>query len=103
MSKKPADKYFASLEDKTELLDALHDKIRAYYDYLAKSGIYSIWYRAYLAFYGGDLTTESSVFDSAKLGRAGKVGEITKVTINNYRNLVKYSLNIATSNKTSGV
>lgn len=98
--KEDKDIYFAKLSE-NELLDALHSRIENYYDFLETTGIYDLCKRAYVAYYGGDLNRCSNIFQAAKLTKDGKAGQITKVKINNYRNLVKHAITLATANKTS--
>lgn len=94
------DEYWATLEDE-EFLDAINHKIQRYYDFAQESGLYHLWRRSFLAYYGGDLNNETSLFESAKLAKEGQIGQITKGKINSYRNLVKHSVNLATANKNS--
>lgn len=94
------DQYWATLQE-DEFLDALHYRIGQYYDFLQQSGIYRLWKRSFIAYYGGDMNSEGNIFDSSMLTKGGKLGQITKVKINSYRNLVKHSVNLATANKTS--
>lgn len=96
--KQYTDQYWATLKD-DEFLDAINGKILEYYDYLQRTGIYRIWKRSFIAYYGGDLNQEANIFDSSMLNKGGKLGEITKAKINSYRNLVKHSVNLATANK----
>lgn len=94
------DEYWATFKD-DEFLDAINYKINQYYDFLQRSGIYHTWKRSFIAYYGGDLNKDTNIFDSSQLTKGGKQGEITKIKINTYRNLVKHSVNLATANKTS--
>ena len=96
----PTDQYWCQLEGE-ELLDACHAKIDKYYSFIQTSGIHSLWKRSLIAFYGGDLNHETSIFDSAKLSKSGKVGQVSKGKINTYANLIKHSINLATANKNS--
>lgn len=95
------DVYFAKLTDDQEYLDALHSKIQLYFDHVEFAGLYDLWKRAYIAFYGGDLNSCTNIFESSRLTKDGKAGQVTKVKVNNYRNLVKHAITLATANKAS--
>ena len=95
-----SNEYFASLKDQ-ELIDALHGKIENYYNFIEESGVYDVMRKSYVAYYGGDLNSSTNIFSSSRLNKAGKAGQITKVKINAYRNLVKHAITLATANKTS--
>ncbi len=93
--------YWFHIKEDAEWLESAHYYISKYYDYVETSGLFDLWKRAYVAYYGGDLNENRSIFDSSKLTKAGKAGQVSKVKINHYRNLVKHSLTLATSNKPS--
>ena len=93
------DKYFAELEDE-ELLDALTEKIEQYYEDLQGRGLHNLLEKCYRAYYGGDLSSKQlQLFDSSGVKAGGKQGEIARLKVNHYRNLVKHSLNLTTQQK----
>jgi len=93
------DQYFASKPSEDFIHDA-HEKIRDYYGDLRDTGLYSLISKSYAGYYGGDLRDSGgSLFESSKLSRSGKQGEITNLKTNHFRNLLKHTLQLATSQK----
>lgn len=97
---KSLDQYWASLP-KEEFLDYAHKKIHDFYDDLMARGLFQAVEMTYEAYYGANLAdkTGGKMFDAIKLGRGGDSGEITLLKANHFRNLLKHTLQLATSNK----
>lgn len=92
--------YWASKEPKEFVLE-IHKRIEDFYSDLRETNIFYLLQRSFTAYFGGDLTNRGTgnLFDSSKLGRGGKQGEIVHLKTNHYRNLVKHSLQLATNQK----
>jgi hypothetical protein len=94
------DVYWATL-DKNMLVSELHEKIRNFYDDLRDTDVFSLIQRAFTGYYGGDLKERSqgSLFHSSRLQREGSHGQLTSLKMNHFRNLIKYTIQLSTSNK----
>lgn len=94
------DTYWAAAPSE-EFINEMHQRIRDFYDDLRDTGIYYLLKKSFTAFYGGDLKESGmgSLFESSRLSRGGKQGEITNLKTNHFRNLVKHTLQLATSQK----
>ena len=95
---KSNDVYFAHLQGQ-EFIDAMQGKINDFHEDLRNSGLRDVIERSYRAYYGADLNDNGPLFESNKLTRGGKQGELTHLKTNHYRNLVKHILQLATSQK----
>jgi len=99
MSNDIENEYWATREG-DEFVTALHDRIDEYYDYMQRMGIFWLIDRSYRAYYGGDIGQKGTgLFDSAALKTTGKSNQITKFKSNHFRNLIKHTLQLATSQK----
>lgn len=94
------DRYWATLEGE-DLIEALDDKRRIFYDDLESKGIKSLLERCYLAYYGGDLESDDygAFFRSNKIGAVGSNGKISAYKANHARNVVQHILNLVTANR----
>lgn len=95
---KNKDTYFANLEGQ-DFIDNIRAKIEEFHDDLSTSGLRDVIERSYRAYYGGNLSDMGSLFESAKLSRGGRNGEITNLKVNHYRNLLRHALQLATATK----
>jgi len=96
----PKDYYYWQEKDDLELIGHLQGKIRQYYDFLERTGLYEVMDRSYRAYYGGKLDSKStSLFDSASLSREGKQGELVYGKANHYSNVTDHTVQLTTSNK----
>lgn len=94
-------RYWASLPA-NEFLDEAHKKIEHFYQDLEAIGLHTVVEKSHRAYYGANLTggmAGGQLFDSAQLKQGGKKGEITHLKINQYRNLIQHTLQLATSQK----
>jgi hypothetical protein len=80
-------KYFATLP-KEQIGNELISKVKDYNEYLLNSGLIDELRRSYAAYYG-----DSTIQD------AGVQGELKKMRVNNYSNLIKHILNMVTANR----
>lgn len=93
------DKYFATLEG-DEYIDSLHMKISSYYEDMQAIALSDLIKRSYRAYYGGSLHEGlSPIFEGSKLTRQGQQGEITALKVNHFRNLIKHTKQLTTSQK----
>lgn len=98
----PQEQYWASSSDTEEILDALDEKIKNYYDDLRATGLLTMYERAYRSYYGGRVTQfglGESIFETSKLSRGGKQGEKTRLKANHSRNLLKHLHQLTTAQK----
>lgn len=84
-----------------EFVNEMHQRIRDYYDDLRDTGVFNLLQKSFTAFYGGDLkdSGNGTLFESSRLSRSGKQGELTHLKTNHFRNLIKHTLQLATSQK----
>lgn len=94
------DYYWAKAEGE-EFVSQVHQKIRDFYDDLRDTEIYYVLQKSFIAYYGGDLkdTGNGNLFESSRLSRGGRQGEITNLKTNHFRNLMKHTLQLATSQR----
>lgn len=80
--------------------DRIGDKIwtatRDYYDWCARVGVLDRWQQQWWAYYGRDADGAGT---AERLIPAGEIGELTRVAISHYRNLVQHSLAFATQSR----
>ncbi len=93
--------YFAacSTEDIAQELQAKVDK---YYNYVVSSNLTELWRRAYRAYYGmrqGDRSSGWGVFDVGTLVPSGDQGEIVRVKVNHFANLITHQMSMTTSTR----
>lgn len=87
-----------------EFIQEVHQRIRDFYDDLRDTELFYLIQKSYAAYYGGDLKDRGGsgmLFESSRLSRGGKQGEIVNFKTNHFRNLLKHTLQLATSNKHS--
>lgn len=94
--KKNDTQYWASLPPE-EFINECHARIREFYDDLQMTGLDVVIAKAYRYYYGGDET--GALFESARLSRGGKQGQLTLQKTNHYRNVLKHILQLATANR----
>lgn len=92
------DQYFATLEG-DELIGAIRHKIELFYDDVENMGIRDLIHRCYRAYYGGDLSKNSPLFENAKITSYGDSGQIMNLKLNHYRNLLKHTRQLSTAEK----
>ncbi len=96
----PKDSYYWAEKDPDMLIGYLTSKIRAYYQFLDDSGLFSLMERSHRVYYGGlQVGSQGNMFDSAELKRGGKQGELTLAKANHYSNVVDHSVQLTTANK----
>lgn len=61
--------------------DELESKIQGYYEYLQLRGTLSLWRRSYNQYF-------KQLSDGGSIQRAGEQGELSKISVNHYRNLL---------------
>lgn len=77
-------------------------KVDAYYAYVISSNLVELWRRSYRAYYGMRQMEGASgwnVFDTGKLMAAGDQGEIVRVKVNHFANLITHQLVMTTSTR----
>jgi hypothetical protein len=94
------EQYFATLEG-DEFVGALRYKIKEFYDDVENIGLKDLIIRNYRAYYGGDLSKNSPLFENAKIEKYGDSGQIMSLKLNHFRNLIKHTINLATAQKPS--
>lgn len=97
------DTYWASAPAK-DFIQEVHQRIRDFYDDLRDTELFYLIQKSYAAYYGGDLKDRGGsglLFESSRLSRGGKQGEIVNFKTNHFRNLMKHTLQLATANKHS--
>jgi len=90
--------YWASVKDPENIVSHIHTKLDEYYRHLEDTGIYYLWQRSFLAYYGSNLSNASrgQLFDAAYL-RQEK--QIVRLKSNHYRNVLKHTLLLAVAQK----
>lgn len=95
-SDEPLIDYFAAA-DTDEIAEELQAKVDEYYSYLISSNLAELWRRSYRAYYGMRLNVGSSgwgVFDVGALMASGDQGEIVRVKVNHFANLITHQLSM---------
>ena len=85
--------YWASVPSK-EIADEILEKRDKYYGYLSLSGRLDLYRRSWAAYYRARLT-------GAKLNATGQQGELTSISINQYRNLLVHLETMTTQQRAS--
>lgn len=88
-----SEKYWAT-KPSEEIIAEMTARTAEYYDYIYKWGILSRWRLAYKQYYQGH-------FAGARPLPHGRVGELTHISINHYRNLLHHILVLTTSSRFS--
>lgn len=89
--------YFATLPQ-DELVQELSERISTWNRYILKQGLAQKWRRSYDMYYGKHQGEEGAV-GTSNIGKAGDNGELTTVSVNHFRNLIKHVLAITTDQK----
>ena len=81
-----------------EIGEELKKRVDEYYTELQTSGYYNLIRKSYRAYYG--ITADfSSMFDVKGLRAEGMQGELTKIMVNHYRNLITHLLVMTTAQR----
>lgn len=86
-------KYWANLPV-SKIGDELEAKVQNYYEYLQLSGTMTLWRRSYNQYF-------KQIEEGGKVHRSGEQGELSKISINHYRNLLLNLNNIITQQRPS--
>ena len=89
--------YFAS-KPMAEIGADLEKLVEEYYSDLETSGLFSLLRKSYRAYYGID-SDYASLFDFKSIRPTGEQGELSKININHYRNLITHLLVMATAQR----
>ena len=89
--------YFAKAE-KTELAGNLEEKISSWANAVNKNGLRTKWMKCYRMYYGRHWRSDPTYRDSEIL-HTGEDGELSALTANNFRNLIKHLLVLTTNQK----
>lgn len=99
------DHYFAGPEAEyygTEFGDELQGKVDDYYNFLTSSALVQLWRRSYYAYYGLLISGAGSGFGMFAIGTiipSGLEGEVAKLKINHYSNLVDHQHVLVTQDR----
>lgn len=91
LEKNPAKDYFAT-KSKDEIGSQILKRAEDYYDYLQKSGRFSLWKRSFEYYYQGRVR-------GGKIGRIGKEEEFYTLPVNHYRNIGLHMRNNCTAQR----
>lgn len=97
------DQYFGSLPTE-EIAAALQQKCDDYYTYISSSNLAELWRRAYRAYYGmrnGNFSAGWGLFDTGRLIASGDQGEIVRIKVNHFSNLIQHQLSLITGSRPS--
>lgn len=89
--------YFAAVPG-DEIARELQAKVDKYYKYIVSAHLVELWRLAYRAYYGmrqNSGVSGWSVFDVGNLKPAGDQGEIVRVKVNHFANLITHQLSLA--------
>ena len=92
-------KYFATLPT-DEIGGHLIKLVDEYYSEIEMSGYYQLLRKSYRAYYGVS-SDFSTMFDFKSLRPMGEQGELTKINVNHYRNLITHLLVMTTAQRPS--
>lgn len=92
------EEYWAAKQDKDEIVSEIHSRATEYYNFLENSGLFWMWERSYLAYYGANLTNQSKgqMFEGSRL-RQEEV--VTRLKSNHFRSVIKHAALLTVSNK----
>ncbi len=91
MSENKSDQYWASVPVE-EISDRILEKVDKFYKYLTQSGRMDLYRRSWSYYYRPRLT-------GARLNPVGQQGELTAISVNNYRNLLMHLETMTLSQK----
>lgn len=83
--------YFA-LKPTDEIGLEIEIKISEYYNSVLSNGWVELWRKSYMQYYRGMVT-------GASILRGGDAGELTRISVNHYRNLIRHILTMTTNQK----
>jgi hypothetical protein len=90
-------KYFATLPT-DEIGGELVSVVEEFYNEIEQSGYYTLLRKSYRAYFG--ISSDfSTMFDMKSLRATGDQGELTKININHYRNLITHLLVMTTAQR----
>lgn len=93
----PVSTYFAAAHP-DDIAQELQQKVDNYYNYIESSQLSELWRRSYRAYYGMRQYSSGAgwgVFDTGGLIAGGDQGEIIRVKVNQYANLITHQLSLA--------
>lgn len=88
--------YFAAAPG-DDIAMELQAKVDEYYNYVVSANLVELWRKSYRAYYGMRQNTGASgwgVFDVGEVKASGDQGEITRVKVNQYSNLITHQLSM---------
>lgn len=97
----PQSSYWAAC-DSSEIAQELKAKVDEYHAYIVSSNLVELWRRSYRAYYGMRQSTGTSgwgVFAVGQLIASGDQGEIAKIKVNHYANLITHQYVMTTSQR----
>lgn len=83
----------------SEFVSEVNERIRAYYHKLDKRGLVQRYHRAYAAYHGLSRTFAADPGATMQAQPVGLNDEFLEIEANHFRNLIKHSLNLATSGR----
>lgn len=89
--------YFAAAPG-DEIATELQSKVDDYYNYIISANLVELWRRSYRAYYGMRQNVGASgfgVFEVGSVNASGDQGEITRVKVNQFSNLITHQLSMA--------
>lgn len=89
-------KYWAADFQGKKLAKELYARVDEWYGELSASGYFSMVKKAYRTYYGSN-SEHGSIFDSSKIRRTGEQGELHRIKINDYRNILQHLLVLMTN------
>jgi hypothetical protein len=90
-------KYFATLPT-DEIGGELISVVEEFYNEIEQSGYYTLLRKSYRAYFG--ISSDfSTMFDMKSLRATGNQGELTKINVNHYRNLITHLLVMTTAQR----
>ena len=97
----PDNDYFAAASS-DDIAVELQAKVDEYYNYIVSSNLVELWRRSYRAYYGMRQNVGSSgwgVFEVGSLVASGDQGEMVRVKVNHFANLITHQLSAVTGSR----
>lgn len=97
----PLSEYFAAAHP-DDIASELQAKVDEYYNYVISSNLVELWRRSYRAYYGMRQNVGASgwgVFDVGSLMASGDQGEIVRVKVNHYSNLITHQHSLSAAQR----
>jgi hypothetical protein len=91
--------YFAAIEDKDKLADALTEKIRLWREWISTKGLVGLWQKKLENYYGVSANGNTS----QAVTSGGSEGELAKIKVNDLHTLIQEQLVIVTGQRPAGV